>query len=225
MAQVHAGLATPGTVFFAHEQFAGKGQRGKTWTAKAGENITMSIVLQPKGLRIDQQFVLSAALAVACHDLLAPYSSVNFSIKWPNDLYWRDRKTGGILIENIVQGAVWDYAIAGIGININQQVFDHNLPNPVSLAQITGITHDPVELAKKLCAAVDKRYRELLSGKEPDLILIYNSLLYKRNQTARLKSGDRIFDVTIREVTAQGKMITRDLEERSFDFGDCQWVI
>jgi BirA family transcriptional regulator, biotin operon repressor / biotin---[acetyl-CoA-carboxylase] ligase len=225
MAQVHAGLALPGTVYFAQEQFAGKGQRGKTWSTTKGENIIMSIVLRPNSLRIDLQFALSASLAIACHDLLAAFSPGNFFIKWPNDLYWCDRKAGGILIENILHGDKWEYAIAGIGININQSAFEKNLPNPVSLGQVTKKKHDCIELAKQLCVKVEKRYQELLEGKEEELIGVYNTCLYKRNKQARLKKGELFFDTIIKEVSTQGRLITRDKEERSFDFGECQWIL
>jgi BirA family transcriptional regulator, biotin operon repressor / biotin---[acetyl-CoA-carboxylase] ligase len=129
MAKVHAGLASHGTVFFAHEQSAGKGQRGKTWITEAGANIIMSIVLQPDLLEIKHQFALSACIAVCLHDFFQKYSGNDCRIKWPNDLYWRDRKTGGILIENVILGTAWKYAIVGIGININQVAFPQYLTN------------------------------------------------------------------------------------------------
>jgi BirA family biotin operon repressor/biotin-[acetyl-CoA-carboxylase] ligase len=224
MAQVHAGLASAGTVYFAHEQFAGKGQRGKTWSTRKGENITMSIVLRPNALRISQQFALNVSLAIACHDLLAAFSPDNFFIKWPNDLYWRDRKAGGILIENILHGSTWEYAIAGIGINVNQSVFETDLPNPVSLGLITGKNHDCLALAKLLCVKIQKRYLQLLNGEEEWLLGRYNAHLYKKNKLANLKKGDLFFDTIIREVSLQGKLITGAHKERSFDFGECQWM-
>jgi BirA family transcriptional regulator, biotin operon repressor / biotin---[acetyl-CoA-carboxylase] ligase len=223
MAKVHAGLALHGTIFFAHEQFAGKGQRGKNWSAKPGENITMSIVLQPAFLSINQQFLLGACIAVACYDFLHEYLTDNIFIKWPNDLYLRDRKAGGILIENILHGNNWQYAIAGIGININQEMFDKHLPNPVSLKQVTGKTYDIINMAKALCNCIEKRYCELLPGKNNDIITCYNQYLYKRNERVKLKRGDTVFETTIKEVSPQGKLIAVDEEERSFDFGEVQW--
>src|SRR5882757_6514301 len=73
MAQVHAGMAFHGTMFFAYDQWAGKGQRGKSWTSTPGENILLSTVLEPVNLPIIQQFALSAAVALACHDLFSHY--------------------------------------------------------------------------------------------------------------------------------------------------------
>ncbi|HXL72345.1 MAG TPA: biotin--[acetyl-CoA-carboxylase] ligase, partial [bacterium] len=124
MARAAAGLADHGTLYFAHEQWAGKGSRGRTWTSKPGENIILSAVLEPVALVSSQAFALSACVALACHDLFSQYAGAEATrIKWPNDLYWGDRKAGGILIENNFRGDRWAFAIAGIGININQTEF------------------------------------------------------------------------------------------------------
>src|SRR5258708_3284634 len=134
MARAAAGDAAHGTLFFAYEQWAGKGQRGRTWTSIPGENIILSAVLEPVALPASQAFLLSACVALACHDLFSQYAGPEQPlIKWPNDLYWRDRKAGGILIENSFKGNQWTLAIAGMGININQVVFPATARNPVSL--------------------------------------------------------------------------------------------
>jgi hypothetical protein len=87
-----------------------------------------------------QQFQLSACVAVGTCQFFSKYDADSFKIKWPNDIYWRDRKLGGILIENIIRShepgvANWDWAVAGIGMNINQTNFADGLKNPVSLKQ------------------------------------------------------------------------------------------
>ena len=185
----------------------------------------MSSVLQPAFISIDQQFLLSACIAVACHDFLSKYLSDKIFIKWPNDLYINDRKTGGILIENSLHGNKWQWAIAGTGININQEIFDENLPNPTSLKKETGKTFDVINLAKELCNCIDKRYRALMSEKKDEVINDYNERLYKRNEIVKLKKGDAVFETLIKEVTPQGRLITVDTIERSFDFGEVSWVI
>src|SRR5882757_7305696 len=195
MAQAHAGTASQGTVYFAYEQWAGKGQRGKTWSSKPGENILMSTVLQPVFLPITRQFSLSVAVALACHDLFSRYAGEKeTTIKWPNDLYWRDRKAGGILIENSFKGDRWMFAIAGTGININQVLFPETARNPVSLKQITGRTFDVLQLAKELGNCLDRRYGELENGSAARIIAEYNTRLYKRGETVRLKKGNVVFE-------------------------------
>ena len=162
MAQVHAGSASHGTIFFAHEQRAGKCQRGKIWASAPGENIMMSVVLEPVFLPITDQFPLSAAVALSCRDLFIRYAGIEqTAIKWPNDLYWRDRKAGGILIENAFRGDRWLFAIAGIGVNINQVQFPESLQTPVSLRQITGLAFDAVNLSRELGACLEQRFGQL----------------------------------------------------------------
>jgi BirA family transcriptional regulator, biotin operon repressor / biotin---[acetyl-CoA-carboxylase] ligase len=241
MAGVHAGSASHGTIFFAHEQWAGKGQRGKTWASRPGENIVMSVVLEPAFLPVSRQFELSAAIALACHDLLSRLvTSSELAIKWPNDLYWRDRKAGGILVENVFRGEEWMFAVAGIGINLNQTLFPETLRNPVSIKQITGRTFDAVKMAGELGKYLERRFEQLRatrkehgSGDEagedgsiggPTLLADYNSHLYKRGRTVKLKKEELIFETEIRQVTEKGELVTRDIRERIFRFGEVEWI-
>ena len=113
-------------------QTKGKGQRGNSWESEAGKNLTFSIVLYPTALEAPKQFCLSMLAALACHEALDNYTN-GFSIKWPNDIYWKDKKIGGILIENELEGEYIVQSIIGIGLNINQEVFYSDAPNPVSL--------------------------------------------------------------------------------------------
>ena len=225
MARASAGSAGHGTLFFAHDQWAGKGQRGRTWSSKSGENIILSAVLEPVALSSSQVFSLSACVAIACHDLLSRYAGQDaLRIKWPNDLYWNDRKAGGILIENSFRGDRWAFAIAGMGVNINQSEFPETARNPVSLSQITGKSYDPVRLARELGACLDQRYNELGAGPS-GIIAEYNSRLYRLGQAARLKKDNAVFDTVITGVSAQGRLLTKDVMEREFSFGEVDWII
>ena len=161
MAKVHAGLAKHGNVWLALEQTAGKGQRGRTWESAPGENVVFTAVLEPGFLPLDSQVLLSYAVALACYDLFSRYAGEETKLKKPNDLYWRDRKAGGILIENVIRTGRWTHAVVGIGININQTSFSPDLPNPVSLKQITGKTFDPMQLSRELCECLERRYEQL----------------------------------------------------------------
>jgi len=223
MAQVHAGLAKHGATFFAREQHSGRGQRNKQWLTQPGENIILSTIVEPF-LLIQQQFTLSAALALACHRFFCKYAGDETKIKWPNDLYWRDRKAGGILVENILKGQDWKFAVAGIGININQTSFPDHLPNPVSLKQITGKTFDPLNLAKELCLKIEEVLNEMKTDGVENIIQQYNTVLYKRNEKVKLKKSIAVFETIIREVKADGLLITEDTMQRSFNFGEVEWV-
>lgn len=231
--RAHAGLAQHGDCIFTHEQTAGKGQRGKTWLTPRGENILMSILIRPGGLSVSQLFGLSAAVAVAAHGFFSRYAGDATRVKWPNDLYWHDRKAGGILIENSIgagetghsSSASWKWAVIGMGININQAQFPDGLQKAVSLKQITGKSFELKSLALELYAAVMEQVNRLLAGEVDTLLTDYNDRLYKRNETVRLKQGSRLFSTLIREVTSSGTLITGEAAEERFDFGEVEWII
>jgi len=225
MGRVHAGMASHGTVWFAHEQTAGKGQRGKTWKTEPGKNIAMSLILQPEQLNASQQFYLIAAVALACFEFFSGYAGEETKIKWPNDLYWRDRKAGGVLIENVFHGKQWKWAVAGIGININQTGFDGSLQNPVSLKQITGKEFDTIDLAKELYSLLMKNVDEMNTNSAEQILANYNKHLYKLNKAVQLKKDDTIFETVITGVSPQGRLLTVDATDREFDFGEVEWVI
>lgn len=136
--------APEGTVVVCHRQTAGRGQRGNSWEAEPGRNLTFSALLRPEGLGAARQFLLSMSVALAIADALdavleqagAPERT---RIKWPNDIYVGDRKICGILIENKLQGAEIERAIVGVGVNVNQRRFVSDAPNPVSLIAFTGV--------------------------------------------------------------------------------------
>ena len=103
MGLIHAGMARHGTVIFTHAQSAGKGQQGKRWTSEPGVNILLSAIIKPEGLKLTDQFLFSAAVSLAVFDFFKKYAGDETKIKWSNDLYWRDRKAGGILVESVVR--------------------------------------------------------------------------------------------------------------------------
>ena len=221
---VHAGMAEQGTAVFAHHQTKGKGQRLKQWHGEAGKNIALSVIVHPHWLSLSQGFLLSMAVAVGTYRFFKKYTGSNTMIKWPNDIYWRDRKAGGILIENIVQGSEWKAAIIGIGLNINQTDFDNLDIKAVSLKQITGKEYDPALLAKELCTHLTDTL-DILQKLPSHIIEEYRNHLYKLNEKVRLKKGSRVFDATIKDVTTLGELIVQHATEERFDVGDVEWVM
>jgi BirA family biotin operon repressor/biotin-[acetyl-CoA-carboxylase] ligase len=225
-----------GMAVFAHDQVAGKGQRGKLWISEKGANIAMSTLFKP-GLLVSEQFQLSACMTVAVHDFFSRYAGSDTKIKWPNDLYWQDRKAGGILIENIVRGSEsgvesrkleksgWLWAIIGTGININQTVFNPDLPNPVSLKQITGKSFDPLVLAKELWSILNTYFQQLITEGFDSIYDQYLTHLYKKNERVKLKKESRVFEAVIKGVSPVGLLITQHSIEEEFNFGEVQWVI
>lgn len=228
--QIHAQLAADGMAIFAHEQTAGRGQTGKKWEGENGANIALSILIKPEPLSLSEQFQISACTAVSVHELLLPYTGDELQIKWPNDLYWRDRKLSGILIESIVGSTVsgsgnWKWAIIGTGINVNQTIFPDWLPNPVSLKQITGKNFDTIALAKELCTIMQKNINILLTEGFGRIYSSYLAGLYKKNKPVKFRKDNRVFEATVRSVSPLGKLIVQHGTEEEFDFGEIEWII
>jgi len=243
-ARIHAGMAQDGEVIFAREQWAGKGQMGKAWQADNDVNIMISIILKPASVALSAQPDFNFAVACGVHDFFSRYAGDATRIKWPNDLYWQDRKAGGVLIESVVgsqkpvhsrqsaagrgqtesSGMVWEWAIVGIGININQVVFPEHLPNPVSLKQITGKTFDTLELAKELATSVKAYTDRVIQGEAGPVYEHYLSCLYKKNEKVKLKKGTRLFEATIRSVNPSGQLVVQTSMEECFDTGTIEWV-
>lgn len=222
-ALVHAGMAQHGTVVFAHEQIKGKGQRGKQWQSQKGQNIIMSVIIAPARLNPTQSFVFSMAIATGVHRFFKNYVCNEVTIKWPNDIYWRDRKAGGILIENIRQGLQWKYAIVGIGLNVNQTEFNGLTAKAVSLKQITGVTYNVIDLAKELCQNLQLSYDELKND-AAHIVQTYHAHLYKLNQKVKFKKDTRVFEATVKGVTAQGQLIVHHTMEEFFSIGGVEWM-
>ncbi len=224
MQEVHAHMATHGKVYFALEQTAGKGQRGRQWLSRPGENIMMSKVFRMEGLQTDLQFPFNMAIALACHDFFARYAGDEVSVKWPNDLYWRDRKAGGVLIENIIQAGRWAWAVAGMGININQTIFDPQISRkPVSLKQITGKEMDIIAAAAALNEILDQ-YFSLLLDSPGSIISLYQQVLFQKDQWVKLKKGQRVFEARIQGVDAYGRLTVFTTLEEYFNHGEIEWL-
>lgn len=149
--------APHGFALMARRQTAGRGQRGNSWEAAPGLNITLSLMLRPHELPAARQFEVSEAVALGITDLLLEQGLTEVKVKWPNDIYVGDRKICGILIENSLSGNLIGHSIAGIGLNVNQTEFLSDAPNPVSLKQLTGKDYALEPLAERMCTLILNR--------------------------------------------------------------------
>lgn len=227
---VHAGLAQHGTCVFTHDQTAGKGRMGKEWASRAGDNIALSIVLEPSFILPLQAFRLSVISALSVFDLLNDLLPGNIFIKWPNDIYCVDKKTGGILIENVFSSGgastgKWQYAVMGIGINVNQPSFAKDIPHAGSLHQFTGKQYSCVELAKELCARVDSRFRSLQQLPFSVLLKEYNDHLFKKDQTPRFRKGNIVFEAQVKRVDEHGDLILFTSHEERYSLDSISWIL
>ncbi|MBQ8442966.1 MAG: biotin--[Bacteroides sp.] len=213
----------------ADNQTAGRGQRGNSWESEEGKNLTFSTVLFPTALEAKEQFYLSMTIAFAIVDALDGYTE-GFSIKWPNDIYWKDKKIGGILIENELEGKYITQSIVGIGINVNQEVFHSSAPNPVSLAQIVGTSIDRKELFNKILKGIMGGYIFLETAYNqavPNIRKLYTQKLYRREGLYPYRDAEGTFMAEIEEVEASGHIVLKDEQGalRRYAFKEVEFVL
>ncbi len=231
---IHAGLAQSGTAIFTHQQTAGKGQRNKIWHSSTGVNILLSTVFSPKALPVLHQVQISMAVALAVHQFFGHYAGDEVRIKWPNDLYWQDRKAGGILIENIIgktavpsgsEPTVLKWTVIGTGININQTVFENTTNRPVSLKQITGKTFDVKALALELATIILHHCEQIGIIAETDLLAAYNQILYKKDQVVWFMQNQQLFQALVKGVNQYGQLIiARNGIDETIQHGEVEWM-
>ncbi len=225
MGLVQKGVAQSGNAVFAMEQTAGKGRRGKSWESNKGQNIVLTVIADVQWLPVFSQFQLSVAVSVACYDFLSGYVESDIKIKWPNDIFIGDRKAGGILIENVIKGHLWQWAIIGVGLNINQEKFESANSNAISLKQVTGKSFDIRSLGKELHKNILEKISDLKNGGFDKMLAVYNKHLFARNKKVRLKKGNIVFETTVKEISPSGELITEDAIERAFGFDEVEWSL
>jgi BirA family biotin operon repressor/biotin-[acetyl-CoA-carboxylase] ligase len=166
MGQIKQGLAKSGSCYTADFQTNGKGQHGRAWESSKGQNLLCSYILELNTLDAlknwtpTDQIGFSAAIALGARAFFAAFAGPETKIKKPNDIYFSDRKAGGILIENLVRGTAWTWAVIGIGININQNSFtsaalNRVSSNPISLQEITNQSWDLQKMQTHLSEALN----------------------------------------------------------------------
>lgn len=195
------------TTVMATAQTKGRGQRGNYWESEKGKNLTFSIYLTPYFLPINKQFVLSQAISLAILDTLSIYTKIdNLKIKWPNDIYYKDKKICGILIENTLIDELIQCTIAGIGININQTNFRSDAPNPISLKQIVKCD-DNLNLELLLNQYLErliKRYQQIKSLNWEEIATDYHKHLYRYDKESFFQDKNGVFEGRITNVNQEG---------------------
>ena len=231
---------------YAGYQTAGRGQTGNGWESEADKNLLCSILVESRKAKDKRPFYLNVAVSVAVYRVIQSFVfersglgslSEAVSIKWPNDIYWGDKKIAGILIENAIIGSEMKYSIAGIGLNVNQTEFVSNAPNPVSLKQITGKEYNIDRLMQQLYAEVQKALSE-------DVWAEYMSHLYRREgfwpfverevsiePTMNVQRDDvqstKVFMARIDGVLPTGEIVLQDEnnKRRTYHFKQVRYVL
>lgn len=226
--RTHAADFCHGDVLVVREQTAGRGQRGNSWEAEPGRNLTFSMMLCPCAIRPADAFLLSMLTALSIADSLEALLGTEVRVKWPNDIYVGDRKIVGILIENSFSGTTYDHAVLGVGLNVNQTRFVSDAPNPVSMAQIAGHGFD---LDEVLCRVTDDIV-EAVDGFNPsadaaDLVGRYNSRLWRgsgRHRWHDNMTGEDIVAAIVR-VESSGHLVLAGDPPRRYAFKEVAAVL
>lgn len=212
-----------GLVLYTDFQSAGKGQPGNAWESSKGMNLLFSMMLHPVQVPMDELFLISQLVSIAIKKALDEYS-LNIAVKWPNDIYWNDKKLAGILIENSLQGNKIMSVVIGIGLNVNQKLFLSNAPNPVSLIQITGKRQNRKQLLQQICQNIMGLYYEMDKEK---IRKIYTESLYRKSGFYSYEANNETFQAKIKEVQPDGmlELETEKGELKSFYFKEVQFII
>ena len=217
------------TLVYCHTQTAGRGQRGNSWESEPGKNITASLLLHPRQFHASLQFSLSEAVALAITHFLDKLG-VDAKVKWPNDIYVDDGKICGILVEHVVTGTNISRTIAGFGININQEVFLSDAPNPVSVTQFTGKKYEPDTLMPMLADSLRKYLDKVEAG---DLDSLHGEFLEKlwRKDGVPHKFFDRVarehIEAVIDTVDRDGmlRLTTLQGDRRKYAFKEIEFIL
>lgn len=213
------------TLVYTGFQTAGRGQRGNTWESEKGKNLTFSVLIKPKGLPANEQFLISEISSLAVRDLLMRHCT-DIRIKWPNDVYWKDKKICGMLIENSIDSSGLSYSISGIGININQEVFVSNAPNPISLKNITGKDYVLQDMIAEFMDIIGKWF-DKLTADPAGIHREYLSSVFRIDIESSFRDKDGEFRGTIVDVEPHGLLVIRDTEgkTRKYGFKEIAYII
>lgn len=214
------------TVVTAEHQTAGRGQGRNTWESEAGKNLLFSVLTRPSGLAARRQFVMLEAGALAVRDALAAVIGET-TVKWPNDVYWRDMKISGTLSECTISGGLVGRCILGTGINVNQRRFVSDAPNPVSLAMITGCDADRLGLLRQFIARFSHYLGMVNDGQYDAIHGLYAEALYRCTGRHAWRDAGGCFTAAVERVEPDGRLVLRRDDGRlsTYMFKEVEHVI
>ena len=235
-------LDTPGdrrtTLVTAEFQTAGRGADTNRWESARGENLLLSLRVLPASLPVCHMFAISETTALAIRDALNAFlphptpseGGREFSIKWPNDIYYADCKVAGILIENDLQGAQVLRSTIGIGINVNQRRFLSDAPNPRSLADIVGHDVERRFVLEQFMESFTHRFAQIETGRQDALDALhkeYKSHLYRLGEEHTYSDKGGTFRATLTDVEPTGHLILKDTKgnQRRYEFKEVKYEI
>lgn len=211
----------------AEYQTAGKGQGNNHWESENAKNLLFSMKCMPCNVGASEQYILLQTVAVAVCKVLSWYLNKQCVIKWPNDIYYGDKKLSGTLSECTLRSGCVNEFIAGVGINVNQTVFQSDAPNPVSMANIAGSTFDRNALLDDIAKEISHWF-EYINNEDFDTVRTeYERLLYRRTGIHKYRDKDGIFDATYEDILRNGHLLLRrtDGNLSEYEFKEVKFLI
>ena len=223
---VSPGILPGFTLVVADYQTAGRGQQGNFWESERGKNLTFSLLCHPDFVKPSHQFLLSQCMAISVREALLRYVA-GVEVKWPNDIYVNDKKISGTLIECDLQGGKISNCIIGVGVNVNQEKFRSNAPNPVSLKQLPSVQVEREEVLSAIVGRFGHNYELLREGKACEVRQMYMDALYRRVGKHRYADVRGEFMAEIAEVEPTGHLLLRfeDGNVVRYEFKEVRFVL
>ncbi len=214
------------TLAVAEFQTSGRGATGR-WESAHGENLLFSLFIHPSMVEASEIFILSQAICLSICQALDGFAQ-SFRIKWPNDIYWDDRKVVGILIENELAGKHVSDCIIGVGVNVNQREFDEDLPNPTSLSLVLGMKQvDRSLVLSSIVDAFDRLYAKVEARDFTEIREEYLRHLYRRDEEHAYEDSEGRFMATLQTVEPSGHLVLLDTQDnaRRYAFKEVKFII
>lgn len=212
-----------GTLVITDHQSKGRGQRGNSWEAEPGLNLTFSILLRPSFLTVAEQFWLTQAISTGLADYWQGKIPNEVKIKWPNDIVIDDKKVTGILIENSLAGNSIQQSVVGIGVNINQETFAN--PKATSLKQLVGHPFDLQLELNTLLEKLEYRYLQLRAGKRDELQQEYLNQLYRIGEKHFFRINGQTVEGMITGIDPIGQLrLVMDEAEKTFGMKEIEFL-
>lgn len=218
-------------------QTSGRGQRGNIWEGEVGKNIMMSIFLKPDFMKAADQFQVNIAVSLGIYRAILLFIKEisnqklqilfdNLKIKWPNDVYFEDNKIGGILIENTILGSNLSSSVIGIGLNVNQLVFENTKAS--SLKKVLGLVNDLEisQIMKLIFEQIECSYLQLKMGELEQLKNEYLNRLFRIHEWHYFRKNGYVFNGKIIGIDNYGRLeVETESDIDFFDFKEIEFVI
>lgn len=198
-----------GTIVVTDRQTAGRGRRGRDWVSPSG-NCYFSLLLRPS-IHTENASRITLVAALALAEAISGVSGLDVQIKWPNDVVVNGKKLCGILTESSADVNGLKYVVVGVGINVNQEMFDRSIEDmATSIALQTGRMTDCAQLIGEFLNCFEKLYDLFLKTEDLSALMeSYNCLLVNCNKEVRIIDQSERIAIAL-GINELGELLVRD---------------